>query len=154
MATASPRTDHSRWLRPLHGIVAAYPLAFFSGALVTDIIYVNTAQMQWANFSVWMIAFGLAMGVVAAVVGIVDALLVPLRDRPRRSWPHSLTTILMLAFALVNAFVHSRDGWTSVMPAGLTLSIVTTALALASSWLGFSLEARTIYGAPRPVETR
>jgi uncharacterized membrane protein len=126
---------------PIHGILSAYPLAFFSGALLTDIIYANSTQMQWANFSVWQITFGLIMGVAAAVVGIIDAL--AHRDRPRsRPWPHTIVTLLMMAFALLNAFIHSRDAYTSVVPTGLILSAITTLLALIAAWLGYSLEAR------------
>lgn len=121
--------------------MSAFPLAFFTGALATDLIYVNSTQMQWANFSVWQITFGLVMGVAAAVAGIVDAILH--RDRPRRRpLPHTLMTGFMMLAALINAFIHSRDAWTSVMPTGLILSVVTTILAFASAWLGYALEAR------------
>lgn len=127
---------------PIHGMLAAYPLAFFTGALVTDIFYANTADMQWANFSIWLITGGLLMGVLAAIVGIVDGV-ANRRRRPRRSsWPHSLGTLLMMALALVNAFIHSRDAWTSVVPTGLILSAIVAVLALATSWLGYSLETR------------
>lgn len=123
---------------PIHAMLAAYPLAFFSAALVTDILYVNSPQPQWSNFSVWLITFGLIMGVAAAAAGIADALLN--RGRPRRhSWLHSLGTLLMLGLALVNAFVHSRDGWTAVMPAGLILSAIVALLALVTSWAGYAL---------------
>ena len=134
---------------PIHGILAAYPLACFTGALATDIAYANTAQMQWANFSVWLIAAGVVMGLLAAIAGIVDALARRRRGpadagrgHPRRPWPHSLATLLMLALAIVNGFVHSRDAWTSVVPTGLILSAVTAVLALATSWLGYALQAR------------
>lgn len=129
---------------PVHGILSAFPLAFFVGALVTDIIYAKTANMMWANFSVWQITFGLVGGVLAALAGIVDAIVHRGRPRPKRegSTMHNLLSIFMLAFALVNAFVHSRDAWTSVVPTGLTLSVVTAILAVASSWLGFHLLAR------------
>ncbi len=126
---------------PIHGILAAYPLAFFTGALVTDIIYANTAEMQWANFSVWLITGGLLMGVLAAIAGLVDAIANRAVPR-RRPWPHSIGTLLMLLLALFNAFVHSRDAWTSVVPTGLVLSALVFILALATSWLGYSLEAR------------
>jgi uncharacterized membrane protein len=42
----------------------------------------------------------------------------------------------------VNAFVHSRDAWTSVVPTGLVLSIITAVLAIVSSWIGFTLLSR------------
>ena len=59
---------------PLHVLLGAYPIACFSGAFLTDIVYMNTAVMMWANFSIWLITAGLVMGVAAAVVGIVEAL--------------------------------------------------------------------------------
>ena len=152
MATAPYPTDHPihrprdrrHGTHPIHGILAAYPLALFTAAFATDIAYANTAEMQWANFSIWLIAGGLLGGVLAAIAGIVDAVANRNRDHPRRrrSSAHNLATIFMLAFALVNAFVHSRDAWTSVVPAGIIISGIVTVLALVTAWLGYSLEAR------------
>lgn len=145
MATTYPAAEPQRRVHahPIHGILSAYPLALFTAALVTDITYANTADMQWANFSIWLIAGGLAMGVLAAVAGIVDALVVrKRRSRPAGGALHSVLTIAMMVVALFNAFIHSRDAWTSVVPVGLILSVVTAVLALASSWLGYTLLAR------------
>ena len=143
-AVTSEAVAHRRGAtrHPVHSILGAYPLAFFTGALVSDIAYATTAQMQWANFSVWLIVGGLAMGVAAALAGIVDAIVSRNRIRHSRPWPHSVATLAMMALALLNAFIHSRDGWTSVMPTGLVLSAVVTVLALVTSWLGYSLDAR------------
>lgn len=130
---------------PIHGMLSAYPLAFFTGALVTDIIYANTAQMQWANFSIWLIAGGLLMGVIAAIAGIGAALANRGQRRRGGGWLHGLLTLAMMALALLNAFIHSRDAWTSVVPTGLVLSIIVSVLAVVSSWMGFSLQARQEY---------
>lgn len=127
------------WAIPVHGIFAAYPLVCFTGALVTDIAYADTANMQWANFSVWLIAAGVVMGVVAAIAGLVDAAFTR-GDRRPRTW-HSVLTIVMLIVALINGFIHSRDAWTSVVPTGLVLSVVTAILALVTSWVGYSAAA-------------
>jgi uncharacterized membrane protein len=145
MATAyptSPTRPRAARAHPIHGILSAYPLAFFTGALATDITYLNTANMQWANFSVWLIAGGLFMGVLAAIVGIVDAIANRGRGRARRPMLHSVGTLLMMALALLNAFIHSRDAWTSVVPSGIILSVIVSILALATSWSGYSLQAR------------
>lgn len=140
MASAYPSRRAAN-AHPVHGMLAAYPLAFFTAALVSDIAYAQTAQMQWANFSIWLIAGGILMGILAAVAGIVDA--VAHRGAPRRRpWPHSIGVTLMMILAIVNAFVHSRDAWTSVVPTGLILSTIVAALALATSWIGYSLQAR------------
>ncbi|MHB8286782.1 MAG: DUF2231 domain-containing protein, partial [Caulobacteraceae bacterium] len=37
--------------------------------------------------------------------------------------------------SLLNAFVHSRDAWTSVVPDGITLSVIVTALLLISAFV-------------------
>ena len=141
MATVSPSRAAAR-AHPVHGILSAYPLALFSAALVTDIAYARTARMMWADFSIWLITGGLVMGGLALVAGLVDALGRRGRARPRGSWGHAIGTLVMLALALVNAFIHSRDAWTSVVPTGLVLSAIVTVLALATSWQGFSLQAR------------
>ena len=130
--------------QPIHGILAAYPLACFTGALLTDITYANSANMQWANFSVWLITAGVITGLLAAIAGVVDAF--AHRGRRRRGRPawHSVATIVMLALAIVNGFIHSRDAWTSVVPDGLILSVLTAILALATAWSGYALERETI----------
>jgi uncharacterized membrane protein len=128
---------------PLHVILAAYPIACFTGAFLTDIVYAGTYEMMWANFSVWLISFGLLMGGLAAMAGIADYL-VHRRDRARRSASsHSIGNLLVMALSLVNAFVHSRDAYTSVVPVGLILSGVVAALVLVTSWLGAAIVHRT-----------
>ena len=157
MATAYPTATQTTGARPargapvtlarthpIHGMLAAYPLALFTAAFVTDIAYVNSYQIMWADFSIWLIAGGLFMGVLAAIVGIVDA--VANRSKRygarRRPWPHTLGTALMMGLALINAFIHSRDAWTSVVPSGIILSGIVAVLAVVTSWMGYSLEAR------------
>jgi uncharacterized membrane protein len=41
--------------------------------------------------------------------------------------------------SLVNAFVHSRDAWTSVVPQGIFLSAVSTILLVIAGARGWSL---------------
>ncbi len=127
---------------PIHVILAAYPIACFTGAFLTDIVYAETYEMMWADFSIWLITVGVAMGVLAALAGIADYL-VRRRERARRSAsPHTIGNALVLALSLVNAFVHSRDAYTSVVPTGLILSGVVALLVLVTSWLGTSLAYR------------
>ena len=121
---------------PLHVLLGAYPIACFSGAFLTDIVYMNTAVMMWANFSIWLITAGLVMGVAAAVVGIVEALVSRKRAVLRPGWVHSIGNALVLLLSLWNAFVHSRDAYTSVVPTGIILSGVVTVLVLVVNWLG------------------
>jgi len=46
---------------PIHPMLVPFPIACFVGTLVTDIAYWQTAEMQWANFSAWLLFAGLIM---------------------------------------------------------------------------------------------
>ncbi len=120
---------------PVLRILAAFPIACFTCALLTDIAYAQTANIMWADFSAWLLAAGLAGGVVAAIAGLVS-LLANRRAGPQRSaWPIALGSLLVLVIAGFNNLVHSRDAWTSVMPTGLALSAITVLAMLATAWL-------------------
>ena len=115
----------------LHLFLSAFPLAFFSLALVTDVAYANSGNLMWQYFSIWLITAGLIMGWLGAIAGIVGWFVERSRGGVRRGtgW-HLLLGIAALLVALLNALVHSRDGWPAVVPQGLILSVVTVALML------------------------
>jgi uncharacterized membrane protein len=47
-------------------------------------------------------------------------------------------SMVIFVLGLFNSFMHARDAWAS-MPSGLALSLIVTALAVATTW--FSLRA-------------
>jgi len=123
-------------------ILASFPIACFTCALLTDLAYVQTTNVMWTNFSSWLLAAGMAGGVVAAIAGLVS-LVAGRRSRTQRAgWPIVLGSLLVLVIAFFNNLVHSRDAWTSVMPTGLALSIVTVLVMLATAWLVSSVGRR------------
>jgi uncharacterized membrane protein len=79
---------------------------------------------MWERFSVWLIAGGLVMAALVAVTAVVD--LASGRQRP--AWLSALGYLLAVALSLLNVFVHSRDGYTAVVPTGLTLSAIVVAI--------------------------
>lgn len=122
------------FLHPLHGIFLAFPIALFSGALASDITYLNTAVIAWSNFSAWMISGALVFGGFALAWAVV----MTLRRRSRRVLLYLGLLAVMWVAGVINALQHSRDGWSSVETTGLVLSIVSTLLALAAGWIGYS----------------
>jgi uncharacterized membrane protein len=127
---------------PIHPILVQFPIVCFVGALCTDIAYARSADIQWANFSAWLLAAGLVMGVLAAIVGLIDFIANPRIRALPAAWPHAIGNGIAMLLALFNNFVHTRDGWTSVVPAGLILSVLTVAVLLVTGWLGGSLVHR------------
>ena len=104
----------------------SFPIAAFMGTLITDIAYARTALMTWETFSIWLLTGGLIAGGIAMAIGLIDAF--GFGHWP--SWSERLGYAVMLILALVNAFVHSRDAYTSVVPEGMTLSVLTVLAAL------------------------
>lgn len=127
---------------PIHPMLVPFPIAFFAAALVTDIAYWRTADLQWSAFSSWLIAGGLVMGALAALAGLTDFIANSRIRAQRPAWPHALGNIVAMLLALVNAFVHGRDGWTGVVPWGLALSAAVVLILLVTGWLGGALVYR------------
>jgi uncharacterized membrane protein len=123
-------------------MLVPFPIVCFIGALVTDIVYALTAEMMWTDVSAWLLLVGLIMGGLAAIAGLIDFLSNRLIRAQRPAWPHMLGNVLVLVLAFFNNMVHTRDAWTSVMPTGLILSILTVLILPVTGWLGWSMVYR------------
>src|SRR5579859_4739871 len=63
---------------PIHPMLVPFPIAFFVGALVCDIISTWSSTLNWAQFSETMIGFGIIGGLLAAVFGFTDYITAPI----------------------------------------------------------------------------
>lgn len=134
MSLAVDRT-HQRILHPLHAVLLAGTIPLFLGALLSDMAYSSSYQVQWSNFASWLIAGGLVFGGLALLCAVID-----LFRADRRSGRPLVYALLLLAtwvLGFINALIHARDAWGS-MPTGLVLSVIVTVLACAATWIGFS----------------
>lgn len=117
---------------PLHPALLPIPILCFVGALITDLAYINSAEMMWLDFSSWLLLAGLIGGGIAGVLLIVELVRAP--DR-RVLLLHFVFLLAAWVVEVFNSFIHARDGWTAVVPTGLSLSIVATMLGLFAGWL-------------------
>lgn len=125
-------------LHPLHAILLCFPIAMFCAALASDIAYLNTAEIQWSNFSQWAIATALVFGAPVVVWAIVDNVRGHGGGLGRSRTPYLVLVAAMWVLGLINAFKHSQDAWSSVGTLGVTLSLLCAALAVAAGWVGHS----------------
>jgi uncharacterized membrane protein len=115
-------------------VAAALPL--FLGALINDIAYALTYEVQWKNFASWLLVGGLAMSFVALAWAIADFVrFAHGRGAWRMAYVAALLAMWILGF--VNVLVHAGDAWAS-MPQGLVLSAIVALLSATATWLGFS----------------
>jgi uncharacterized membrane protein len=99
---------------------------------------------MWERFSVWLITAGLVLACLAIIVFVID--LAGGKQIRTRTWPHAVGYPLAVLLSLMNAFVHSRDGYTAVVPTGLMLSGLVVVTLLFTGWAGSVLVYRRSVG--------
>jgi uncharacterized membrane protein len=127
---------HFKPLHPLHAIILAFPFPLFLGALISDFAYWSTFQIQWANFSAWLIAGGMLAGTLVAPWALIEMLRLR-RARSRRPTIYFFLLLSMWMLGILSALVHAKDAW-ATMPEGLFLSAATALVALIAAWIGYS----------------
>lgn len=109
---------------PLQRLFVPIPFVSFTLAFATDILFWQTVNLMWQNFSAWLLFAGLVGGSLAVFAGIID-LLRPSTRISRPGLAEITGFIIILALAVLNSLVHAGDGWTAVVPNGLMLSAGT-----------------------------
>ncbi len=122
-------------LHPLHAVLLASTVPLFVGALLGDLAYARSYEVQWLDFASWLLAGALVFCGAALLWSIVEVL----RADRRGQRPVGYALLLLVTFVVgfVDALVHAKDAWAS-MPEGLILSIITAVFALSATWIGFS----------------
>jgi uncharacterized membrane protein len=126
-------------------MLVPFPIACFVGAFVTDLVYWRNPDVLWERFSIWLITAGLIVAGFAVIVGVID--LAAGKRMRTLAWSHAVGYVLAMALSLINAFVHSRDGYTAVVPTGLMLSALVVVVLLFTGWMGSTLVYRHRTGA-------
>ena len=145
----TPRVTALIAKHPIHPMLIPVPIVCFVGALVTDIAYAVTAEMMYADFSAWLLLVGIVFGVLAAIAGLIDFLGNRLIREQTPAWPHLIGNLVVLVLAFFNNLIHTRDAWTSVVPTGLILSIVTVLVLSVTAWFGWEMVYRYGVGVVR-----
>ena len=115
--------------RPIYSMLLPIPVICFVGGLLTDLAYRGSGgNLLWLNFSCWLIAAGLLFGAFALLFVLIDA------ARRAVSWISCGLLLAAWIVEFVNSLVHARDGWTAVVPLGLTLSVIGSVLVLVAAW--------------------
>ncbi len=133
MPTSTRRASSPMLLHPLFVAAGA---ALLIGALVTDIIYAQTLLFQWNNFSIWLITGGLILAALAGLALLID---VALGRAGPINWLRFVLLVGAALLSLLNAFVHSRDAYTAVVPQGLMLSVVVAVILLIVALHGWGI---------------
>lgn len=126
-----------RSVQAIQSLLVTLAVACFILALGTDIIYWQTSNLMWVEFSAWLLLVGIVTGVAAVPFGAIEFFSRDWEDRTGVSaWLPVIGWMVVLILAFFNNLVHAADGWAAIMPWGLPLSALTVLVMLAVAWLG------------------
>ena len=134
---------------PLHPMLVPIPIACFVGTLLGDLAYWRTEDVMWSNLSIWLLAIGLLAAALAILAGLVDYVFNPRIRALGAARAHVVGNVFVIVLSIVNAFVHSRDGYTAVVPDGLILSALVVVILGFTAWMGGALVYRHGVGVRR-----
>jgi len=122
----------------IHPRVVGVAAALLIAPVATDLIYTETLRYEWNNFSIWLLTAGLILAAVAGLAFLAD---MTRRRVPAIAWDRFGGFTLAALLSLLNAFIHSRDAYTAVVPDGVALSVVAAVILVYLGWRGWSLRA-------------
>lgn len=125
------------FINPLHGIFLAFPVAMYPAALLSDIAFLNTAVIQWANFSSWLLVGANFFAGLVLAWALIRMFIGRTNHARGRGILYLVIIAIMFVAGFLNSLQHAKDGWHSVGTFGLVLSIICTVLALFAAFIAY-----------------
>ena len=127
---------------PIHPMLVAYPVAFYTATLVCYLVYNSNQNSFWFKVAVLANIAGAVMAAVAAIPGFIDWLFIPSDARAKKTGLfHMVCNVLALVCYGIVAFMECKK-WDDSNPS-LGLAIPLTAigflLTLIAGFLGWTL---------------
>jgi uncharacterized membrane protein len=128
---------------PIHPIVIAYPVAFYTATLAGFAIYGATGDHFWLKLTIAVNLAGVAMAVVAALPGFLDWLLgIPRGSEASRTGLFHMTlnvTALGLFVASLLSYIGQWNGTGSGAALGIILAALGVGATIGAGFLGWTL---------------
>lgn len=128
---------------PIHPMLIAIPVAFYTATLVAFIVYASNGEMAAFRFGVVCNIIGAAGAILAAIPGFVDwAFGIPTGTRAKRDGLiHLGLNVMALVLFIVNA-AYQGARWNAALPdaiSAIVLSGIGVLLTAAAGSLGWIL---------------
>lgn len=121
---------------PIHPMLVGFPVAFYTGALLSYIVYAVNRDPFWFHIGVVSNIAGVVGAVLAAIPGLIDWGVGIPNDHPAKATglEHMLLNVGALAFFGIDAYLQYSK-WNEVAPT------YASAIALAAIGMGFVMAA-------------
>jgi len=128
---------------PIHQMLIAFPLGLLAMALFFDLgaLFLNRHQGLFSA-SYYMIAAGVATGLIAAVFGLIDFLKIPSGTRAKRiGTVHGVGNVVVVVLFAASWFLR-REHPADAPTLAIALAALGAGLATITGWLGGELVDR------------
>ena len=123
---------------PIHAMSVHFPIALVFATLGCDLFFWWTGDEFWLRTGTWSSGFAFGFGVLAALAGTAELVLVPgIRGRAA-SWTHAIAAMMLISIAGTNwglRLAHPE----AVLPTGLFLSVLAGVFTGLAGWHGGKL---------------
>ncbi len=125
---------------PIHAMTVAFPVALTFCAFGADAFYWWTGDIFWARAAAWAAGTAFLFGLLAALSGTAELLLVPGIRVRAAAWTHAIIAVLLLSLLGANWGYRMTAGFeTAVLPYGFLLSAFNVLVVAATGWHGGKL---------------
>jgi uncharacterized membrane protein len=127
---------------PIHPILVAYPIAFYTAALVCYIVYNSNQNVFWFKVAYVANIAGIIMAAVAALPGFIDWLFIPSNTQAKKTGLfHMLCNVVALVLFAASFFMQKNnwDNPNADVGSSIILSIIGFLITGVAGFLGFAL---------------
>lgn len=131
---------------PIHPILIAFPVAFFTGAIVFDILSMIFVDVVFWVTAYYMQIAGIVGGLIAAIPGIIDYFYTvpPQSSGKKRAAKHAMVNSSALILFTIAVLLKKDPGILS--PVVMILELAAIILLSVGGWLGGTLVYRNQVG--------
>jgi len=133
---SNPKSTASVAGHPLHAMLVPFPIAFYAGTFLADLVYGGTANPFWAQMAFWLLTAGFAMSLLASLLGFIDFVGEPAIRALQVAWLHFLGNALIGLISAVDLYLRYVSGAEAGSHAYVWLSGLVVLILLFTGWLG------------------
>jgi len=128
---------------PIHPILIVFPLGLLITALIFDVVYFATGNVEFATVAYWSIAAGIIGGLLAAVFGLVDWLNIPSDTRAKSVglW-HGIGNVVVVVLFALSWWLRSGDATYAPSTTAFILALAGIGIGAVTGWMGGELVNR------------
>ena len=129
---------------PLHPILISFPIAFFTGAFISDLVSVTGNHPVFFEMGGYLLIAGLISGAIAAVPGFIDFIFTvpPDSSASKRAAKHALLNVTMMLLFVAALLLRDQN----LFLAAVLTELAGIVLMCIAGWHGGTLVHRNQIG--------